>query len=126
MAQPPRRPPPPPQRRPPPPLRTEEDDYPPPAVQDNRVIASGGGRLPFVSEQGETYPPPEPVKTIGDEQRERSAYIESIGVEAYKAECDNRTGEEGQPQVEGAQYFETYEQEPEPDFGPRRVNSPQR
>jgi hypothetical protein len=119
MAQPPRRPPPQPQRRDPPPLRTEEDNFPPPAVQDRRVIASGGGRLPLEpGVEGETYPPPEPVKTIGDEQRERSAYIESIGVEAYKAEYDDRPADGGQPQVEGAQYPS--------DFGPRRVNSPQR
>jgi hypothetical protein len=103
MAQPPRRPPPQPQR---PPLRTEDDNYPPPAVQDDRVIASGGGRWPAEpGVEGEAYPPPEPVKTIADEQRERSAYIESIGVEAYKAENDSRTGEEGQPQVEGARYL---------------------
>jgi hypothetical protein len=103
MAQPPRRPTPQPQR---PPLRTEEDNYPPPAVQDDRVIASGGGRWPAEpGVEGETYLPPEPVKTIADEQRERSAYIESIGVEAYKAENDSRTGEEGQPQVEGARYL---------------------
>jgi hypothetical protein len=119
MAQPPRRPPPQPQRRDPPPLRTEEDNYPPPAVQDNRIIASGGGRFPIERVEGEAYPPPEPVKTIGDEQRERSAYIESIGVEAFKAEYDDRPpAEDVQPQVEGAQYPS--------DFGPPRVNSPQR
>jgi hypothetical protein len=94
----------------PPPLRTEEDNYPPPAVQDRGIIASGGGRLPAEpGVEGESYPPPEPVKTIADEQRERSAYIESIGVEAYKAENDSRTGEEGQPQVEGARYPESYD-----------------
>jgi hypothetical protein len=110
MAQPPRRPASQPQRRDPPPLRTEDDNYPPPAVQNNRIIASGGGRLPVEpGVEGEVNPAPEPVKTIGDEQRERSAYIESIGVEAYKAENDSRTGEEGQPQVEGARYFETYD-----------------
>jgi hypothetical protein len=105
MAQPPRRPPQPQRYDPPPPLRTEEDNYPPPAVQENRVIASGGGYLPLTGEAVETFPPPEPVQTIADEQRERSAYIESIGVEAYKAENDSRTGEEGQPQVEGARYL---------------------
>jgi hypothetical protein len=109
MAQQPRRPQPQPQRRDLPPLRTEEDNYPPPAVQDRRVIASGGGRLPLTGEEVEAYPPPEPVKTIGDEQRERSAYIESIGVEAFKAEYDDRVPEDANAQVEGARYFETYD-----------------
>jgi hypothetical protein len=105
MAQPPRRSPQPQRYDPPPPLRTEEDNYPPPAVQENRVIASGGGRLPLTGEEVENFAPPEPVKTIADEQRERSAYIESIGVEAFKAEYDDRlTATGAQPQIEGAQY----------------------
>jgi hypothetical protein len=90
-----------------PPLRSQDDDYPVPATR--QVITRGGGTLPLGGEEIETYPAPEPVKTIADEQRERSAYIESIGVEAYKAEVDNRTEEEKaglQPQVEGAQYPE--------------------
>lgn len=44
-------------------------------------------------EQGEPDPP---VWTVGDEQRERSAYIESVGVEAYKDEIDERSDEERQ------------------------------
>jgi hypothetical protein len=113
MAQQPRRPQPQPQRRDPPPLRTEEDNYPPPAVQENRVIASGGGRLPTTGEEVESFAPPEPVQTIADEQRERSAYIESIGVEAFKAEYDDRLTKEAgaQPQIEGAQYPDQYESE---------------
>ena len=93
----------------PPPLRSQEDDYPVPATRQANVIARGGGAFPL--SEGESYPPPEPVKTIADEQRERSAYIESIGVEAYKAEYDDRVPGE-QPQVEGAQYPGDYSSGP--------------
>jgi hypothetical protein len=98
-------------------VRTEEDNYPPPAVQDDQdrqvnVVKRGGGPLPLaIWEQPESYPPPEPVQTIADEQRERSAYIESVGVEAFKAENDMRT-DEGQVQVEGAQYPGDYDSPP--------------
>ena len=39
-------------------------------------------------------PAPEPVKTIADEQRERSDEIAREGVEAWKAKHDERTEEE--------------------------------
>jgi hypothetical protein len=41
-----------------------------------------------------TPPPDPPVKTIADEQRERSAEIEKEGIEAFKARLDQRTEEE--------------------------------
>ena len=39
-------------------------------------------------------PAPEPVKTIADEQRQRSDEIAREGVEAWKAKHDERTEEE--------------------------------
>lgn len=47
--------------------------------------------------------PVEPVETIGDEQRERSADIEAMGVEAWKAEHDERPAGEKQKTVQGVQ-----------------------
>jgi hypothetical protein len=47
--------------------------------------------------------PGEPVETIVDEQRARSAEIEAMGVEAWKAEHDERPAEEKQKTVAGVQ-----------------------
>jgi hypothetical protein len=100
MAQPPRRSPPP-QRRPPP-LPEDPPDFRDPSEGLSPAVV-GSRELSTGEEQQYEYPPPEPVYTIADEQRERSAYIESIGVEAYKAENDGRTEEEkvGSFPVEG-------------------------
>jgi hypothetical protein len=49
----------------------------------------------------EPQAPDEPVRTIADEQRERSAEIEAMGVEAWKAAHDERSQEEEQHQVPG-------------------------
>ena len=47
------------------------------------------------------YTPP-PVRTIADEQRERSAEIQAQGVESWKAEHDERSEEDKKPhQVRG-------------------------
>jgi hypothetical protein len=91
MAQPPQPPhkpaaPPPPAAKPPPPLKDPAEGKSP---------AIGGGHLTRQADaRAEELPPDPPVKTVGDEQRERSAYIESIGVEAYKDEIDERDDEE--------------------------------
>ena len=41
----------------------------------------------------------EPVKTIADEQRERSDEMAAKGVDAWKAEHDERSADEKQPKV---------------------------
>jgi hypothetical protein len=43
--------------------------------------------------------PPEPVKTIAEEQRERSEEIQREGVEAWKAKHDERTEDEKKGRV---------------------------
>jgi hypothetical protein len=45
--------------------------------------------------------PPPPVRTIADEQRERSAEIEKMGVEAYKRSIDQRKDEDKPRPVPG-------------------------
>jgi hypothetical protein len=45
--------------------------------------------------------PDPPVKTIADEQRERSEEIQRIGVEAFKAKFDTRDPEAKQQPVAG-------------------------
>ena len=40
-----------------------------------------------------------PVKTIADEQRERSDAMAAEGIDAWKAEHDERTADEKQPKV---------------------------
>jgi hypothetical protein len=49
-------------------------------------------------EPGKREPPP-PVKTIADEQRERSDEIAREGVEAWKAKHDERTEDEKKGRV---------------------------
>jgi hypothetical protein len=65
---------------PPPPAKPAA---PPPSVQPTTPAAK----------------PPEPVKTIADEQRERSEEIAREGVEAWKAKHDERTEEEKKGRV---------------------------
>jgi hypothetical protein len=65
---------------PPPPARPAA---PPPAAQPTTPAAK----------------PPEPVKTIADEQRERSEEIQREGVEAWKAKHDERTEDEKKGRV---------------------------
>ena len=55
---------------------------------------------PARAEAEETGLPP-PVKTIADEQRERSQAIEAQGVEAFKASYDERDPDEPQRRVPG-------------------------
>lgn len=70
----------------------------------------------------EIHDPPPAVKTIADEQRERSAEIERQGVEEWKAERDERTEEDKQgrqvpgvrsPQVEGGSWKDSTRSTPE-------------
>jgi len=44
-------------------------------------------------------PPEPPVETIADEQRKRSAEIEAMGIDAWKASQDTRSEAEKQPQA---------------------------
>jgi hypothetical protein len=46
-------------------------------------------------------PPPPPVRTIADEQRERSDEIAKMGVEAYKRSIDQRKDEDKPKPVPG-------------------------
>jgi hypothetical protein len=95
---------------PPPPLKTRADDHPPPAVGGGHVAKTGEpepvtddrptiGVKGIPIEDGERDP-----DTIAEEQRRRSAEMEAMGVEAWKAAHDERS----EARIEGTKKIENH------------------
>ena len=111
---------------PPPPLKTRADDHPPPAVGGGHVAKTGedpklDDHRPIIGVKG--HPIEDGSRdpdTIAETQRRRSAEMEKKGIEAWKAEHDERSEEEKRghtvvpppaipradapPQIEGAKH----------------------
>ena len=63
---------------------------------EGKSPAIGGGHLARTDEPAPRAPPDPPVETIADEQRRRSAEIEEMGVEAWKASMSDDAPPEGE------------------------------
>jgi len=91
--------------RPPPPRRASPPP-PPPRLPQYVPLPPPTGAAPEAEQEPEQLPtepnfPYPPVKTIADEQRERSEEIQRMGVTAYMAQFDTRDPEAPQQTVPG-------------------------